>query len=174
MCIRDRGTPRQNYSNAGSVNQFEINRLNQNADKIKDAAMSVFLKGAKNRGQFNTDENVNMMQSAGDAAVGGMSEADLIARARSLAEANTPSDEMSKRQMMSRFLIPFGLDLMSRSPTGKGFTGLLSTAASSAKAPTAQLFQDIDKRRDDRTDRESSLFSALLSSGLSERRADKK
>ena len=28
------GTPRQNYSNAGSVNQFEINRLNQNADKI--------------------------------------------------------------------------------------------------------------------------------------------
>ena len=112
------GTPRQNYSNAGSVNQFEINRLNQNADKIKDAAMSVFLKGAKNRGQFNTDENVNMMQSAGDAAVGGMSEADLIARARSLAEANTPSDEMSKRQMMSRFLIPFGLDLMSRSPTG--------------------------------------------------------
>ena len=168
------GTPRQNYSNAGSVNQFEINRLNQNADKIKDAAMSVFLKGAKNRGQFNTDENVNMMQSAGDAAVGGMSEADLIARARSLAEANTPSDEMSKRQMMSRFLIPFGLDLMSRSPTGKGFTGLLSTAASSAKAPTAQLFQDIDKRRDDRTDRESSLFSALLSSGLSERRADKK
>ena len=168
------GTPRQNYSNAGSVNQFEINRLNQNADKINDAAMSVFLKGAKNRGQFNTDENVNMMQSAGDAAVGGMSEADLIARARSLAEANTPSDEMSKRQMMSRFLIPFGLDLMSRSPTGKGFTGLLSTAASSAKAPTAQLFQDIDKRRDDRTDRESSLFSALLSSGLSERRADKK
>ena len=103
-----------------------------------------------------------------------MSEADLIARARALAEANTPSDEMSKRQMMSRFLIPFGLDLMSRSPTGKGFTGLLSTAASSAKAPTAQLFQDIDKRRDDRTDRESALFSALLSSGLSERRADKK
>ena len=63
--------PRQNYQNAGSVNQFEINRLNQNANKIKDAAMSVFLKGAKNRGQFNTDENVNMMQSAGDAAVGG-------------------------------------------------------------------------------------------------------
>ncbi len=81
---------------------------------------------------------------------------------------------MSKKEMMSRFLIPFGLDLMSRSPTGKGFSGLLSTAAGSAKGPTAQLFKDIDERRDDRTNRESALFSALLSSGLTERRQDKK
>lgn len=121
-----------------------------------------------------SNQKTNNTQSTGNRAVGDISTADIIARARALAEANSPSDEISKRQMMSRFLIPFGLDLMSRSPIGKGTTGLLATAAQSAKGPTAQLFQDIDKRRDDRTDRESALFSALLSSGLSERRADKK
>ena len=63
--------PRKQFSEGSIKNQFEYNRLVENAEKLKPAAMSVFLEGAKNRGQFDTDENVNMMQSTGDIAVGG-------------------------------------------------------------------------------------------------------
>ncbi len=162
--------PRKQYNKG--TNPFEETRtpffLQENRPKINAAAMDVIRTGADK--MFDT----NNMQETGNRAVSGMSREDIIARAMADAKANTPSNEMSKNEMMSRFLIPFGLDLMSRSPTGKGFSGLLSTAAGSAKGPTAQLFKDIDKRRDDRTDRESALFSALLSSGLTERRQDKK
>ena len=75
--------PRQQYNTAGIVNQFEADRLVQNAANLKDAAMSVFLEGAKNRGQFNTNEGINTMQSTGDTAVGGgTSLEDAIAMAR--------------------------------------------------------------------------------------------
>ena len=48
--------PRQQYNQGRMVkNQFEADRLAQNAAKMKDAAMSVFLKGAEARGQFNNN-----------------------------------------------------------------------------------------------------------------------
>ena len=77
---------------------------------------------------------------------------------------------MSGREMAARFLIPFGLDLATRTPAG----GLLSTAAASAKDPFDKLIKGIDQRRETKTDREADLFAAFLSSGLQERREDKK
>jgi len=41
---------------------------------------------------------------------------------------------------LPNFLTSFGLNLMSQTPTGKGFSGLLSTAATAAKEPF-QTFQ---------------------------------
>jgi hypothetical protein len=161
--------PRKQYSQ-GTPNpkRTYMDSLEDNANRVNSAAMDVIRTGAGK--MFNTDN----MQSTGNMAVGGMSEAELIARARALAKANTPSNDLSRGEIMSRFLIPFGLDYASRSPSGSGLSGLISTAAESAKGPTAQLFRDIDRRRDNQTKRESDLFGALLSSGLSERRADKK
>ena len=167
--------PRQKYSEGSIKNQFEYNRLVENAEKLRPAAMDIFLQGARNRGQFTNDTPVNNMQSTADSAVGGiMSDADLIARARTLAAENTPSNTMSGREMAARFLIPFGLDFATRPPTGSGVSGLLSTAAESSKGPVDMLIKNIDQRREGKTDREANLFSALLTSGLSERRADKK
>ncbi len=55
-------------------------------------------------------------------------------------------------------MINFGLDLMSRSPQG----GFLSTAASAAKAPTQQLYQDIAAQKAGRRDLETGLFGTLV------------
>jgi len=163
--------PRQNYRDGSIKNQFEYNRLVENAEKLRPAAMDVFLQGARNRGQFTDDTPSGNMQSTANNAVGGiMSDAELIARARALAAENTPSNTMSGREMAARFLIPFGLDFATRSPTGN----LLSTAAASAKGPVDMLIKNIDQRREGKTDREANLFSALLTSGLSDRRTDKK
>ena len=162
--------PRQNYQNAGSVNQFEIDRLNQNAAKLKDAAMSVFLEGAKKRGQFDTNEDVNMMQSTGDRAVGGTSLEDAIAMARAKSGELSQMDPMSGREMAARFLIPFGLDFATRAPTGN----LLSTAAASAKEPVDMLIKSMDARRDLATEKESDLFNTFLSAGLEDRRFERK
>ena len=163
--------PRQNYKDGTIKNQFEYNRLVENAEKLRPAAMDVFLQGARNRGQFTDDTPSGNMQSTANNAVGGiMSEADIIARARALAAANTPSNTMSGKEMAARFLIPFGLDFATRSPTGN----LLSTAAESAKNPADMLIKNIDQRREGVSDREANLFSALLTSGLSDRRTDKK
>ena len=168
--------PRQQYDQAGMVkNQFEADRLAQNAAKIKDAAMSVFMKGAEARGQFdnNTLNNpvTNMFQATGDTATGGLTRDQIIAQA--LADSQKFSGaqpQMSGREMAARFLIPFGLDFATRTPSGN----LLSTAAASAKAPAEALFKSIDKRRDAKAEREADLFAAFLSSGLQERREDKK
>jgi len=163
--------PRQNYKDGTIKNQFEYNRLVENAEKLRPAAMDVFLQGARNRGQFTDDTPSGNMQSTANNAVGGVrSEADIIARARALAAANTPSNTMSGREMAARFLIPFGLDFATRSPTGN----LLSTAAESAKNPADMLIKNIDQRREGVSNREANLFSALLTSGLSDRRTDKK
>jgi len=168
--------PRQQYNQAGMVkNQFEADRLTQNAEKLKDAAMSVFMKGAENRGQFKNDtslnNNTNMMQSTGDTATGGLTRDQIIAQAladsQKFSGAQAP---MSGREMAARFLIPFGLDFATRTPSGN----LFSTAAASAKDPAAALFKKIDDRRDAKTKREADLFSAFLSSGLQEKREDKK
>jgi hypothetical protein len=59
---------------------------------------------------------------------------------------------------LNQFLINFGLDLMSRSPQG----GFLSTAASAAKAPTQQLYQDIASQKASRRDLETGLFGTLV------------
>ena len=59
---------------------------------------------------------------------------------------------------INEFLINFGLDLMSRPPQG----GFLSTAATAAKAPTQQLYQDIEKQKEGRAELESGLFGALV------------
>ena len=163
--------PRQNYKDGTIKNQFQYNELVNNAEKLRPAAMNVFLQGARNRGQFTDDTPSGNMQSTANNAVGGiMSDADLIARARALAAANTPSNTMSGKEMAARFLIPFGLDFATRSPTGN----LLSTAAASAKNPVDMLIKNIDQRREGKSNREADLFSALLTSGLSDRRTDKK
>ena len=156
--------PRQNYQNAGSVNQFEIDRLNQNAAKLKDAAMSVFLEGAKNRRQFDTDENVNMMQSTGDTAVGGgTSLDDAIALARAKSEEIAGDNRLTGRQELSRFLIPFGLNFATARPMGDGLSGLFATAAGAAKGPASQLFKTRDEREKTQAEKEADLFNTFLS-----------
>ena len=167
--------PRQNYQNAGSVNQFEMNRLMANAEKLKPAAMSVFLEGAKNRGQFDTDENVNMMQSTGDTAVGGgTSLDDAIALARAKSEEIAGDNRLTGRQELSRFLIPFGLNLATARPMGDGLSGLFATAAGAAKGPASQLFKTRDEREKTQAEKEADLFNTFLSAGLEDRRFDRK
>jgi len=83
-----------------------------------------------------------------------------------LLEAYKPYMERPKGESMNRFLTTFGLDLMSRSPTGKGFSGLLSTAAQSAKGPTDQLYKDIDSRRLNKNAAEADLFKTLLQGNI--------
>ena len=62
------------------------------------------------------------------------------------------------------FLTQFGLNLASATPTGTGFSGLLSTAAGAAKEPF-QTFQAAKlAERDDRSKRAEDIFSGALSS----------
>ena len=56
-------------------------------------------------------------------------------------QAYQPYFERPEGEGLSRFLINFGLNLASTPPMGKGFSGLISTAAGAAKEPTAQLFK---------------------------------
>jgi hypothetical protein len=163
--------PRQNYRTAGSVAPMPRDALMERAGSLKDAAMSVFLEGAKKRGQFTDDTPSNNMQLTGDTAVGGgTSLEDAIAIARAKAGEMTPDDEITTGEFSSRFLIPFGLDLATRSPRG----GLLSTVAESAKGPLKQLYKFSDTKKASATEKESDLFNTFLSAGLEDRRADKK
>jgi hypothetical protein len=59
---------------------------------------------------------------------------------------------------INKFLINFGLDLVSRPPQG----GLLSTAASAAKGPTQQLYQDIETQKAGKRALDTSLFGTLI------------
>jgi hypothetical protein len=81
-------------------------------------------------------------------------------------EAYKPYMERPRNEALSRFLINFGLDMASRPPTGKGFSGLLATAAGAAKEPTAQLFKDIDDRRLTKQAAEADLFKTLLQGNI--------
>ena len=63
-------------------------------------------------------------------------------------EIFSPGSELLKafenrntRPDLSRFLIDFGLNLASRSPTGSGLSGLISTAAAAAKDPAKTMFE---------------------------------
>ena len=167
--------PRQQYSKAGIVNPFEADRLVQNAAKLKDAAMSVFLEGAKNRGQFNTNEGMNTMQSTGDTAVGGgTSLEDAIAMARAKSGEIAGDNRLTGRQELSRFLIPFGLNLATARPMGDGLSGLFATAAGAAEEPAKQLFKTRDARAKTQEEKEADLFNVFLSAGLDDRRFEKK
>ncbi len=53
-------------------------------------------------------------------------------------------ENRNTRPDINRFLIDFGLDLASRSPTGSGLSGLISTAAASAKDPAKTMFAQKD------------------------------
>ena len=109
-------------------------------------------------------------QPAGDIATGGISRDEIIAQAMADAKKFSQSEPMSRNEMLGRFLIPFGLNFASATPSGS----ILADAARSAVDPAAQLAAAIDKRRDTKTEREADLFSAFLTSGLSERKKDKK
>ena len=67
-------------------------------------------------------------------------------------QGDTSRDKMLQQLLADRpdplgkFLIDFGLDLMSR-PASKGKFGFLTTAAKAAKAPTKQLYSDLDTER---------------------------
>ena len=77
-----------------------------------------------------------------------------------------PYMERPKGEAASRFLTSFGLDLMSRPSAGSGFGGLLTTAAQSAKEPTARLYEDIDSRRLSKNAAEADLFKTLLQGNI--------
>jgi hypothetical protein len=164
--------PRQQYQSGMTVAPMPSDairrRIEANTPKINDAALQLIMDSAKERGQFKDDIN---MQTTGDTATGGLTRDQIIAQAladsQKFSGAQAP---MSGREMAARFLIPFGLDFATRTPSG----GLLSTAAAAAKDPATALFKTIDDRRDAKTDREADLFAAFLSSGLQERREDKK
>ena len=80
--------------------------------------------------------------------------------------AYQPYMERPKGEAGNRFLTTFGLDLMSRPSAGPGFGGLLTTAAQSAKEPTARLYEDIDSRRLSKNAAEADLFKTLLQGNI--------
>ena len=78
----------------------------------------------------------------------------------------SPYIDRPQGEGLSRFLINFGLNLASTPPVGKGFSGLISTAAGAAKEPTAQLFEDIDTQRLGKKAAEADLFKTLLQGNI--------
>ena len=151
--------PRQQYNQAGMVDKQK---------EVSDAALNFIVDKARERGQFTDDIN---MQAMGNKATGDMSQEQAIAEALARAKQFSGSQEpMSGREMAARFLIPFGLNFATATPSG----GLLSTAAGAAKEPVDMLIKGIDQRRDAKTEREADLFGALLSSNLQGIREDKK
>ena len=73
-----------------------------------------------------------------------------------------PYFERPEGEGFNRFLMQTGLNLMSATPRGKGFTGLLSTAADAAKKPTAQLFEDIDREKLQKNVADADLFKTIM------------
>jgi len=73
-----------------------------------------------------------------------------------------PYFERPEGEGLSRFLINFGLNLASTPPTGKGFSGLISTAAGAAKEPTAQLFEDLDREKLQKNVADADLFKTIM------------
>jgi hypothetical protein len=73
-----------------------------------------------------------------------------------------PQFQRPEGQGLSRFLTTFGLNLLSQPSQGSGFGGLLSTAATAAKEPTAQLFKDIDTERATQFATDADIFKTLI------------
>jgi len=80
--------------------------------------------------------------------------------------AYQPYVQRPEGEALNRFLINFGLNLASTPPTGKGFSGLISTAAGAAKQPTTDLFADIDRERLTKQTAEADLFKTLLEGNI--------
>jgi len=80
--------------------------------------------------------------------------------------AYAPYIDRPQGEGLSRFLINFGLNLASTPPVGKGFSGLISTAAGAAKQPTAELFKDLDDQRLTKKAAEADLFKTLLQGNI--------
>ena len=81
-------------------------------------------------------------------------------------EAYQPFMQRPQGEALNRFLINFGLNLASTPPVGKGFSGLISTAAGAAKQPTTDLFADIDRERLSKQTAEADLFKTLLEGNI--------
>ena len=81
-------------------------------------------------------------------------------------QAYQPYVQRPQGEALNRFLINFGLNLASTPPTGKGFSGLISTAAGAAKQPTTDLFKDIDRERLTKQAAEADLFKTLLEGNI--------
>ena len=180
-------SPRQQYNKAGMVkNQFDMDNKVQQMEAVKpDILKMMYAKQFPNKTEEqvqtevdnflsntnNTNTNTNTMQSIADTATSGLTVDERMARAMAGAKQFSGSQEpMSRNEMLARFLIPFGLNLATATPSG----GLFSTAAGAAKEPVDMLIKGIDQRRDAKTERESDLFAALLSSEFQEMRDDKK
>ena len=73
-----------------------------------------------------------------------------------------PYFERPEGEGLSRFLINFGLNLASTPPMGKGFSGLISTAAGAAKEPTKELFEDLDRERLEKNVADADLFKTIM------------
>jgi hypothetical protein len=79
-------------------------------------------------------------------------EEDNIINTVASSQGDTSNNKMLQQLLADRpdplgkFLIDFGLDLMSR-PASRGKLGFLTTAAKAAKAPTKQLYSDLDTER---------------------------
>ena len=97
-----------------------------------EGVMSVPRKGYQIAGLVDEDENEieTVASSQGDTSNNKMLQ-------QLLADRPDP---------LGKFLIDFGLDLMSR-PASGGKLGFLTTAAKAAKAPTKQLYSDLDTER---------------------------
>jgi len=163
--------PRQQYNQAGIVkNPFDMDKKVQNMQTMRPDILNMMMnKQFPNREE--STEGINSMQATGDTATGGGTNLeDAIAMARAKSKELSPSNQMTSGEFSSRFLIPFGLDLTSRSPRGN----LLSTIAASAKEPLSNLYQTIDKRKASATERESDLFNTFLSAGLEDSRFNRK
>ncbi len=76
--------------------------------------------------------------------------------------AYQPYFQRPEGEGLNRFLMDFGLNLMSTPPRG----GFLSTAASSAREPLKNLNEDIDAQRLGRQAGEADLFKTLLQGNI--------
>ena len=78
------------------------------------------------------------------------------------AKAMFPKYERPQGESFNRFLMSTGLDLMSRPPTGKGFTGLLATGAQAAKGPAEKFFDERETDRATSFATDADLFKTLI------------
>ena len=76
--------------------------------------------------------------------------------------AYQPYFQRPEGEGFNRFLMDFGLNLMSTPPRG----GFLSTAASAAKQPVSNLFDDLDAERMGKSAAEADLFKTLLQGNI--------
>ena len=146
------------------VDDFTTGKLNTTSDEGYTSPLGL---------KF-TEMDLSKLKSAGDTAVGGTSLDDAIALARAKSKEIAGDNTLTGRQELSRFLIPFGLNLATARPMGDGLSGLFATAAGAAKGPASQLFKSRDEREKTQAEKEADLFNTFLSAGLEDKRFEKK